>query len=166
MSLNSRVLILSQCWILTPKKNRNQPTRVHKMSNTVVNGEVIYDFHRLLALFVRLFQTARRLYFLQVGGGYSQTGAYSWRRDTIENQSTLVGGGQKKNSYRRPSSYPGFKVQVLNGCLECVFGLRLAVSILFAIGASSRWSPYMGMTSHFKSKKGVIPRTIPTTHVA
>ena len=36
------------------------------MSNTVVNHEVpfIYDLHRLLALFVTLFQTARTLYFL------------------------------------------------------------------------------------------------------
>ena len=52
------------------------------MSNTVVNREVIfiYNLHRLLALFVILFQTARTLYFLWVRGGYSKTGAYSWRR--------------------------------------------------------------------------------------
>ena len=55
------------------------------MSNTVVNRKVtliLYDLHRLLALFVTLFQTARTLYLLCAIAGYSKRGAYSWHGDT------------------------------------------------------------------------------------
>ena len=76
---------------LLPYKNRKCARR---SSQSILScgqscGEVILIYHRLLALFCTLFQTARTLYFLWAGGHYSQRGAYSWRGDTSKSSNAL-----------------------------------------------------------------------------